>query len=36
VRIPDEALARIDSVLGDVVSRDGEMVAKSTPAQRMI
>jgi aryl-alcohol dehydrogenase-like predicted oxidoreductase len=36
VRIPDDALARVDSVLGDVVARDGEMVAKSTPAQRML
>ncbi len=36
VRIPDDTLARIDGVLGDVVTRDVEMVAKSTPAQRTI
>jgi aryl-alcohol dehydrogenase-like predicted oxidoreductase len=36
VRIPDEVQARIDGVLGDVVTRDPGFVAKSTPAQRMI
>ncbi|HET9877421.1 MAG TPA: aldo/keto reductase family protein [Mycobacterium sp.] len=36
VRIPDELMARIDEVLGDVVSRDPQLVARSTPAQRML
>ncbi|MEB3051319.1 aldo/keto reductase family protein [Mycolicibacter sp. MYC123] len=36
VRIPDEILARIDVVLGDAVTADGELVAKSTPPQRML
>ncbi|HEU4360879.1 MAG TPA: aldo/keto reductase family protein [Mycobacterium sp.] len=36
VRIPDEALRRIDDVLGDAVSRDPAIVAKSTPPKRMI
>jgi aryl-alcohol dehydrogenase-like predicted oxidoreductase len=36
VRIPDDALKRIDEALGDVVTRDPEIVAKSTPKQRMI
>jgi aryl-alcohol dehydrogenase-like predicted oxidoreductase len=36
VRIPDDALTRIDEALGDVVTRDPQIVAKSTPKQRMI
>jgi aryl-alcohol dehydrogenase-like predicted oxidoreductase len=36
VRIPDDALKRIDEALGDVVTRGPEIVAKSTPKQRMI
>jgi aryl-alcohol dehydrogenase-like predicted oxidoreductase len=36
VRIPDDALKRIDEALGDVVTRDPGIVAKSTPKQRMI
>jgi aryl-alcohol dehydrogenase-like predicted oxidoreductase len=36
VRIPDDALKRIDEALGDVVTRDPQIVAKSTPKQRMI
>ncbi|UVO13650.1 aldo/keto reductase family protein [Mycobacterium sp. SVM_VP21] len=36
VRIPDELLARIDQVLGDAVTSDGELVARSTPPKRLI
>lgn len=36
VRIPAELLARIDEVLGDVVTSDPAVVAKSTPAQQAI
>ena len=36
VRIPDDVLKRIDEALGDVVERDPQIVAKSTPEQRMI
>jgi aryl-alcohol dehydrogenase-like predicted oxidoreductase len=36
VRIPDEAMKRIDDALGDVVTRDPAVVAKSTPAARAI
>ncbi|OHV03859.1 aldo/keto reductase family protein [Mycobacterium talmoniae] len=36
VQIPAELLARIDQVLGDVVTSDPELVARSTPPQRMI
>ncbi|KLO28236.1 aldo/keto reductase [Mycolicibacter heraklionensis] len=36
VRIPDELLARIDQVLGDVVTSDAELVARSTPQQRLL
>ncbi|OBI28975.1 aldo/keto reductase family protein [Mycolicibacter sinensis] len=36
VRIPAELLARIDEVLGDVVTSDPAVVAKSTPAQRLL
>ncbi|MEZ0363994.1 aldo/keto reductase family protein [Mycobacterium sp. pUA109] len=36
VRIPAELLARIDEVLGDVVTSDPGLVARSTPPQRMI
>jgi aryl-alcohol dehydrogenase-like predicted oxidoreductase len=34
--IPADALARIDEVLGDVVTRDPALVAKSTPRRRPI
>lgn len=36
VRIPPEALARIDAVLGDVVTADPAIVAKSTMAKRLV
>ncbi|RRR40070.1 aldo/keto reductase [Mycolicibacter terrae] len=36
VRIPAELLARIDEVLGDAVTSDPAVVAKSTPAQRLL
>ncbi|MCV7384904.1 aldo/keto reductase family protein [Mycolicibacter longobardus] len=36
VRIPDELLARIDQVLGDAVTSDAELVARSTPQQRLL
>jgi aryl-alcohol dehydrogenase-like predicted oxidoreductase len=36
VKIPDDVLKRIDEALGDVVTRDPEIVAKSTPERRMI
>ncbi|BBX24196.1 aldo/keto reductase [Mycolicibacter terrae] len=36
VRIPAELLARIDEVLGDAVTSDAALVAKSTPQQRLI
>ncbi|WP_067966610.1 aldo/keto reductase family protein [Mycolicibacter icosiumassiliensis] len=36
VRIPDELLARIDEVLGDAVTSDADVVARSTPAKRLI
>jgi aryl-alcohol dehydrogenase-like predicted oxidoreductase len=36
VTIPDEAVKRIDEVLGDVVTRDPALVAESTPTRRAI
>lgn len=36
VRIPAELLARIDEVLGDAVTRDADVVARSTPTQRLL
>ncbi|MFW6775500.1 aldo/keto reductase family protein [Nocardioides sp. CPCC 205120] len=36
VTIPEDALARIDEVLGGVVTRDGALVAESTPKQRLV
>ena len=36
VTIPDDAMKRIDETLGDVVQRDAEQVAKSTPRRRAI
>ncbi len=36
VRIPEELLARIDQVLGDAVTSDAELVARSTPPNRLI
>ncbi|MDT9595191.1 aldo/keto reductase family protein [Nocardioides zeae] len=36
VTIPDDALARIDEVLGDVVTRDPALVERSTPQQRVV
>ncbi|BBY34089.1 aldo/keto reductase [Mycolicibacter minnesotensis] len=36
VQIPDELLARVDQVLGDAVTSDAELVARSTPPKRLI
>jgi aryl-alcohol dehydrogenase-like predicted oxidoreductase len=36
VRIPAEAMTRIDQVLGDVVTRDPAVVAKTTPTARAV
>ena len=36
VTIPDDAMKRIDEVLGDVVNRDPAVVAESTPTRRSI
>jgi aryl-alcohol dehydrogenase-like predicted oxidoreductase len=36
VQIPDDAMKRIDEVLGDVVTRDRAKVAESTPSRRPI
>jgi aryl-alcohol dehydrogenase-like predicted oxidoreductase len=36
VRIPDDAMKRIDEVLGDVVTRDPTLVANSTPTRRAV
>ena len=36
VKIPDDALKQIDEVLGDVVTRDPEIVARSTPGRRPV
>ena len=36
VKIPADALKRIDEVLGDVVTRDPAQVAKSTPTARAL
>jgi aryl-alcohol dehydrogenase-like predicted oxidoreductase len=36
VRIPDDAMKRIDEVLGDVPVRDPQMVARSVPQSRAI
>ena len=36
VRIPDDAMKAIDEALGDVVTRDAAVVARSTPARRAI
>jgi aryl-alcohol dehydrogenase-like predicted oxidoreductase len=36
VRIPDDAMKRIDEVLGDVVTRDPAIVEQSTPKQRVV
>lgn len=36
VTIPNDAMKRIDETLGDVVQRDAEQVAKSTPRRRAI
>lgn len=36
VRIPDELMTRIDQVLGDAVTADPALVAKSTPTQRLL
>jgi aryl-alcohol dehydrogenase-like predicted oxidoreductase len=36
VRIPADALARVDEVLGDTVIRDPALVARTTPQQRPI
>lgn len=34
VRVPEEAMARIDDVLGDIVERDPARTAEQTPARR--
>jgi len=36
VHIPDDAMKRIDEVLGDVVTRDPSIVARSTPRRRAV
>jgi aryl-alcohol dehydrogenase-like predicted oxidoreductase len=36
VTLPEEAMQRIDTVLGAVVTRDGKLVEQSTPAQRLV
>jgi aryl-alcohol dehydrogenase-like predicted oxidoreductase len=36
VKIPDDAMKRIDEVLGDAVTRDPAIVAHSTPEQRPV
>jgi aryl-alcohol dehydrogenase-like predicted oxidoreductase len=36
VRIPEDALKQIDEVLGDAVTRDPAMVARSTPTRRAV
>jgi aryl-alcohol dehydrogenase-like predicted oxidoreductase len=36
VRIPDDAMKAIDDALGDVVTRDPSIVAKSTPTRRAV
>ncbi|SHG16308.1 Predicted oxidoreductase [Jatrophihabitans endophyticus] len=36
VTLPAEALSRIDEVLGDVVTSDPDVVARSTPKQRFV
>ncbi|AEF34435.1 conserved hypothetical protein [Mycolicibacter sinensis] len=36
VRIPAELLSRVDGVLGDAVTTDPALVAKSTPTQRLL
>lgn len=36
VRIPAELLSRVDEVLGDAVTSDPALVAKSTPTQRLL
>jgi aryl-alcohol dehydrogenase-like predicted oxidoreductase len=36
VRIPADAMARIDEALGDVVTRDPARVGKATPRKRMV
>src|SRR3954469_22156708 len=36
VRIPDDAMKQIDEVLGDAVTRDAALVARSTPQRRVV
>ena len=36
VKLPDDALARIDEALGDVVTSDPSLVARSTPRRRSV
>jgi aryl-alcohol dehydrogenase-like predicted oxidoreductase len=36
VRLPGDLMARIDDVLGDAVTRDPALVARSTPAERAV
>ena len=36
VRIPDDAMKRIDEVLGEVITHDPGIVEQSTPKQRAV
>lgn len=36
VTLPDEVLTRIDELLGDVVTADPKLVARSTPSKRLV
>jgi aryl-alcohol dehydrogenase-like predicted oxidoreductase len=36
VQIPEELLARVDQVLGDAVTSDAALVARSTPPKRLL
>jgi aryl-alcohol dehydrogenase-like predicted oxidoreductase len=36
VRIPDDAMKRIDEILGDSATRDPELVKQSTPDRRAV
>jgi aryl-alcohol dehydrogenase-like predicted oxidoreductase len=36
VELPPEVMARIDEALGDIVTRDASLVARSTPTRRAI
>jgi aryl-alcohol dehydrogenase-like predicted oxidoreductase len=36
VKIPEDAMKRIDQALGDIVTSDPTVVAKSVPTQRIL